>query len=61
MVDGVASASLSQPDQAAVNQGGGVIAEMIVTMMFNQLMQTVSQFQETMQDDPDYPNSYDGF
>jgi hypothetical protein len=28
-------------------------------MIFGQLMQTMNNFQETMQDDSDYPNNYD--
>ncbi len=41
----------SSQNQAAVNQVVGVVAETTFEMMFNQLMQTASQFQETMQDD----------
>jgi hypothetical protein len=46
------SGSNSQ-DQGAVNQVVGTVAESTFQMMMNQLMQTASQFQETMQDDDD--------
>ena len=53
--------SMSSQDQSAINQAVGVVAQSTFQMMFNQLMQTTNAFQETMQDDEDYPNQYDGF
>jgi hypothetical protein len=55
LAGGLSGSSNSQ-DQAALNQGVGVVAETTFQMMMNQLMQTTSQFQETMQDDDD-PNA----
>jgi hypothetical protein len=51
------SGSGSQDQTAAINQGVGTIAETTFEMMFNQIMQTASQFQETMQDDSTDNNS----
>jgi len=62
-IDGVSGAaggsSTSTQGQSQVDQAVGAMAQSMFEMMFNQLMQTTNAFQETMQDDPDYPNNYD--
>ena len=55
-VSGAAGASGSNSqDQSAINGVVGTIAGETFQMMMNQLTQTASAFQETMQDDDD-PN-----
>jgi len=48
-----ASSSNSSQEQSAVNGVVGTIAGETFQMMMNQLTQTASAFQETMQDDDD--------
>jgi hypothetical protein len=52
---------MSSQGQQDVNNAVGTIGASMFQMMFGQLMQTVQGFQETMQDDEDYSNQYDGF
>jgi len=47
--------------QQAVQNAEATIAMMFNTMMQNVMSQNMQGFQEAMGDDPDYPNSYDGF
>jgi predicted lipid-binding transport protein (Tim44 family) len=50
---------MSSQAQQEVNNAVSLIGASQFQMIFGQLMQTMNNFQETMQDDSDYPNNYD--
>ena len=50
---------MSSQAQQEVNNAVSLIGSSQFQMIFGQLMQTMNNFQETMQDDSDYPNNYD--
>jgi predicted lipid-binding transport protein (Tim44 family) len=50
---------MSSQAQQEVNNAVSLIGASQFQTIFGQLMQTMNNFQETMQDDSDYPNNYD--
>ena len=45
----------------AANQAASVVGQTMMQMVFSQMMQNMNGFKDAMEDDQDYPNSYDGF
>jgi hypothetical protein len=60
-MDPISALGGSSSQNQAVDQAVTTMAASVFQMIFGQMQQIVGQFQETMQDDEDYPNNYDGF